>query len=315
LNAPVEKLPGGIRRLTFPLPMGIRHVHCYLLPGAEGWTLVDTGLGLPDAEARWEAVLRDLDAPVARIVVTHFHLDHAGGGADAQALTGAVVLQGATDYEQCERVWGRADWSARLTEYLSANGLPEAVAEELRHESRTFAPFIRFARDPEPLAEGDEVDGWRALELPGHADGHICLLRDGVLVAGDHLLGAITPTVGLYPESRPDPLGDYLGSLERTVELAPQLALPGHGDPVSDPVSRAREIVEHHRRRLDETAAALEPEPRTGHDVSVQLFGENLDASGRRFALAETLAHLERLACEGRAARREVARNVAYTES
>ena len=89
--------------------MGIRHVHCYLLPGADGWTLVDTGLGLPDAADRWERVQRDLDAPVARIVVTHFHPDHAGGGEDAQAITGARVLQGATDYEQCERVWGRPD--------------------------------------------------------------------------------------------------------------------------------------------------------------------------------------------------------------
>jgi len=35
-----------------------------------------------------------------------------------------------------------------------------------------------------------------------------------VLIAGDHLLRRITPAVGLYPESRPDPLGDYLTSLE-----------------------------------------------------------------------------------------------------
>jgi glyoxylase-like metal-dependent hydrolase (beta-lactamase superfamily II) len=68
-------LPAGIRRLTFPLPLGIGHVHCYLLPGSDGWTLVDTGLGLPDAESRWEPVLEELDAPVARIVVTHFHPD------------------------------------------------------------------------------------------------------------------------------------------------------------------------------------------------------------------------------------------------
>ena len=206
-NAPVEELPGGIRRLTFPLPMGIRHVHCYLLPGSDGWTLVDTGLGLPDAEARWGPILRDLDGPVVRIVVTHFHPDHAGGGEDAQGLTGARVLQGARDYEQCEQVWGRADWSERLADYLLVNGLPEPVADELRQESRIFAPFIRFAREPQRVAEGDEVDGWQVLELPGHADGHICLLRDGVLVAGDHLLAEITPTVGLYPEAWPDPLG------------------------------------------------------------------------------------------------------------
>jgi glyoxylase-like metal-dependent hydrolase (beta-lactamase superfamily II) len=315
LNAHVDELPGGVRRLTFPLPIGVRHVHCYLLPGSDGWTLVDTGLGLPEAEGRWAPVLRELDAPVARIVVTHFHPDHAGGGEDAQALTGARVLQGATDYDQCQRVWGSEDWSERLTDYLGRHGLPEPVAAELRHESRTFAPFIRFARDPEPLQEGDRVDGWEVLELPGHADGHLCLLRDRVLVTGDHLLGSITPTVGLYPESRPDPLGDYLASLERTIDLATDLALPGHGDPISDPAGRAREIIGHHHRRLDQTQAALASEPRTAYELSRVLFGDALDASGRRFALAETLAHLERLRLTGRAARQRDGGMLAYTET
>jgi len=309
----MNDLPHGIRRLTFPLPLGIRHVHCYLLPGPDGWTLVDTGLGLPDAAERWEPVLAELDAPVVRIVVTHFHPDHAGGGEDAQALTGARVYQGARDYEQCEGVWGRKDWSERLADYLRGHGLPEPLAEELRQEARIFAPFIRFARDPERLQEGDEVGGWQVLELPGHADGHIGLLRNGVLVAGDHLLQKITPTIGLYPDSRPEPLGDYLASLERTVELAPSLALPGHNEVVSDPAGRAREIMEHHRRRLDETVAALASEPRSAYEVSLSLFGADLDASGRRFALAETLAHLERLVQEGRAARKGADSAFSYT--
>src|SRR5436305_4900808 len=55
----VDELPGGIRRLTFSLPMGPRHVHCYLLPGDDGWTLVDTGLGLPSPDERWGPVLRE----------------------------------------------------------------------------------------------------------------------------------------------------------------------------------------------------------------------------------------------------------------
>jgi glyoxylase-like metal-dependent hydrolase (beta-lactamase superfamily II) len=304
----VDELPGGIRRLTFPLPMGIRHVHCYLLPGDDGWTLVDTGLGLPGGRERWKDV-----GPVARIVVTHFHPDHAGGGEDAQAATGAVVLQGEHDYEQCEQVWGTPDWSQRLADFLRAHGLPENLAVELRDEAQRFAPFVRFAHDPQPLREGDRVDGWEVFELPGHADGHICLLREGVLIAGDHLLGEITPTIGLYPASRPDPLGDYLASLERAIELAPRVALPGHGDPIDDPAGRAREIAEHHRVRLDETAAALGEEPRNAHEVSLVIFGDDLDAFGRRFAIAETLAHLERLVREGRAARAGDSGNVSYT--
>ena len=83
---------------------------------------------------------------------------------------------------------------------------------------------------------------------PGHADGQLTLLKDGVLIAADHLLARITPTVGLWPASRPDPLGDYLGSLQRTIDLAPAIAYGGHGDTVTDPVGRANELTRPSRR-------------------------------------------------------------------
>src|SRR5688500_18553133 len=103
----MKELDSGIRRVTFALPLGIDHVHCYLLPGTDGeWTVVDTGLGLPDAPDRWRALLADLGGPVGRIVITHFHPDHIGASADVSELTGAPVLQGREDYEQCLRVWG-----------------------------------------------------------------------------------------------------------------------------------------------------------------------------------------------------------------
>src|SRR4026207_1751361 len=51
----MDELDGGIRRVTLPLPNRPGHVHAYLLPGEGGWTIVDTGLGLPDARDRWAA--------------------------------------------------------------------------------------------------------------------------------------------------------------------------------------------------------------------------------------------------------------------
>jgi hypothetical protein len=53
--------------------------------------------------------------------------------------------------------------------------------------------------------------------------------------------------------------------------------------------------------------------PRSGYDVSHDLFGSELAPIQRRFAVAEALSHLERLVALGRARRVEDDRSVAYT--
>jgi glyoxylase-like metal-dependent hydrolase (beta-lactamase superfamily II) len=296
-------LEDGIQRLTLPLPTGPKHVHCYL---AEG-TLFDTGLGL--GEAPWAA------AAIVRIAITHFHPDHVGGAEAAAQATGAPVYQGGLDYAQCERVWGSEDWPERMAAWFVRHGVPAPVAEDLIVQGHAFAPFIRYAIDPDLLYEGSELDGWQVVELPGHADGHLGFLRDGVLIAGDHLLEKISPAVGLYPESRPDPLGDYLASLGRTIDLAPRIVYPGHGEPILDVAGRARELIEHHRARLAETESSLGNEGQTAYEVSIALFGTELSPTQRRFAVAEALSHLERLVREGRAARGGDDDRVTYTGS
>jgi glyoxylase-like metal-dependent hydrolase (beta-lactamase superfamily II) len=310
------ELDGGIRRVTFALPLGIDHVHCYLLPASGGgWTVVDTGLGLPDAGERWEGVLDQLGGAVERIVITHFHPDHVGAAADVAGLTGAPVYQGGDDYEQCVRTWGPSRDETRMPQYLRVHGAPESEIESFHEEAAAFVQFVRFSADPELLQPGDEVDGWEILHLPGHADGHIALLREGVLAAGDTLLSSITPNVGLYPDSRPDPLGDYLASLERITKLAPRLALPGHHDPIDDPAGRAHELIAHHGERLERTVDALDGRPRSAYDVSLSLFPEPLSVTLRRFALAETRAHLEYLVRRNSARRIDEDERVSYASA
>jgi len=298
-------LADGVERITLPLPTGPKHVHCYAIDG----TLFDTGLGLGDVA--WPAA--------ARVAITHMHPDHVGGAAAAAAATGAPVFQGGLDYAQCERVWGSRDWPERIADWFRSHGVPAESTRLLIEQGHAFAEFVRFQLDPELLYEGSELDGWQVLELPGHADGHLGFLRrdrdgnGGVLVGGDTLLDPISPAIGLYPESRPDPLGDYLATLGRLAELAPRIVYPGHGEPIEDAPGRARALVAHHRERLDATEAALSEKPRTAFEVSHVLFGRELGPTQRRFAVAETLSHLERLVREQRAERGEDVGNVTYT--
>jgi glyoxylase-like metal-dependent hydrolase (beta-lactamase superfamily II) len=300
----VVALEEGIVRITLPLPFGIDHVHCYLLRAARGgWILVDTGLGSGDPERRWSPLLASLDAPIERIVVTHMHPDHVGGARDVAELTGAPVAQGREDFEQCVRAWGEERSLPRLAGWWEAHGLPQPAADELRTETDNLGRAVHFAPAPDLLDPGDEVDGWRIELLRGHADGHIVLVRDGVLIAGDTLLGGITPAIGLYPGSRPDPLGDYFETLDRIEALAPRIAYAGHRQRLRDPAGRAREIRAHHEERLDRAQAVLGDAPRTAYEVSLDLFEAELGPVQRRFALAESLAHLERLVLAGRAAR------------
>jgi glyoxylase-like metal-dependent hydrolase (beta-lactamase superfamily II) len=255
---------------------------------------------------------------VSTIFLTHFHPDHLGASKDVAELTGARVVQGRLDAEQASRVWTSSVWMAVLAEWFHRNGVPGEVTGELLEQGRRVKPFIRPVAADEVVDDGDVLEGWTLVAAPGHADGQLTLLRDRVLIAADHLLDPISPAVGLWPASRPDPLGDYLDSLRRTIELAPAVSYGGHGEPISDPVGRARALIDHHADRLRLAAGALGIEPRTGYEVSFPLFGLDLAPGSRRFAVAETLSHLERLVLEGRAERHESERNgdvggVSYT--
>ena len=77
------------------LPVRPGHVHCYVVEGDDGRLLIDTGLALPGLD---ELFRNELDGPVDRIVITHFHPDHVWGGEVAREVTGAPVYQGRLDY-------------------------------------------------------------------------------------------------------------------------------------------------------------------------------------------------------------------------
>ncbi len=123
------------------------------------------------------------------------------------------------------------------------------------------------------------------------------------MIAGDTVLMGITPAVGLYPDSRPDPLGDYLETLARIEELAPRVAYAGHGAPV--PIRRAA----RGRSPRITTSGSMPPRLRSTARRRARTRSRSRSSTSdlpiplRRFATAESLAHLERLVALGRAER------------
>jgi glyoxylase-like metal-dependent hydrolase (beta-lactamase superfamily II) len=140
-------------------------------------------------------------------------------------------------------------------------------------------------------------------ETPGHAPSHVCLYQPErrLLISGDHLLGRIS----LFFEhgNSPDPVAQFLDSLDRVQGLGARLALSGHGKPFLDVpghIDANRELV---AERLAATEAALSGSPRTAVEIAPTVFGEPLGFHNGNWLLSQTLCYLEHLERAGRARR------------
>ncbi len=300
----------GIRRIAIPLPIrGLSIVNAYLVEGGHGWSLIDAGMHTAEAEQALRAGLADagigLD-DVQRVFVTHLHPDHMGMAGTLERA-GAEVLMHTPEIAAARRVWSKGhelidasyDWFVR-------HGMPRDIDEGMRQAWIAMGARVDDLDHVRGVDDGESVDlGGRATRLrwtPGHTDYHAVLIdeRDGVLFSGDHVLPRITSNIGLYPSSRDDPLGDFLGALARLRDLPVKRVLPAHGDPFDDLAGRIDELLAHHAARLDATIAAVGRSERDAYAIARVLFPVLRSPHEERFALAETLAHLRHLERKGR---------------
>jgi glyoxylase-like metal-dependent hydrolase (beta-lactamase superfamily II) len=305
----------GIAWLRMPLPFQLNHINLWLLEDGDGWTIVDTGVGLDDTRAVWERIFASrLDGrPVQRVLVTHFHPDHMGnaGWLTARWKTELWCTQAEWLYAQYSwRSRGAADFEPRLAHFKRHGCGPEALVQLGRRGNHypTLVPEVtsEFRR----IREGDSITigrrTFRVLIALGHAPEHACLWDEAnrVLIAGDQVLPKITTNVSVWSEQpRLNPLRLYLDSLDRFQPMpADTLVLPSHGLPFRGLHARLEQLRDHHAARLSEALDAL-VEPRTAAELVPVLFRRELDSHQLSFAIGEALAHLRFLEDEGRAVR------------
>ncbi len=200
----------------------------YLLEDDGGVTLFDAGARtMTRAVASAGAKL----GGIRRVVLGHGHTDHRGV---APAL-GVPVLCHPAEVQDAEGSGGFRYWPAGLA------GLPTPLrqAHRLLHRYAWDGGPVKIAGT---VVEGDELAGFRVIELPGHAPGQIGLWRESDRLA---LTSDCFYTLDMWgrdcPPRLPVDLYNYdteqaRASIRKLAAMEPAAAWPGHAKAVTGDV-------------------------------------------------------------------------------
>jgi len=183
--------------------MGPLGTNCYLV-----WDEVSNEGMLIDPAGRPERIaeiLADFHGKVKYIVLTHGHADHVAGVKAAKAKTGAPILIHAADAPML------LDYENMIARYMGISEPLPTADKELSGGEKLQLGSCEF----------------EVLHTPGHTEGGICLLGEGVLFSGDTLFAG---SYGRYdlPGGNWGKLQDSLSSL--LALPGETLVYPGHGE-------------------------------------------------------------------------------------
>lgn len=307
-----ERVLAGVYRLRLPLPWpGVPHCNAWAVRAGDGIVLFDTGIHETGSLAELEQALAMCGLSIEHIrllVCTHAHSDHYGQAATIVDRTGCELWM----HPKYEHIAAMAtDPGALLEQRLEIarqSGVPEEplrrFAEQRKGDESGIAALIAPDRELLPgVVIQTDLGPWSVYETPGHAPSHVCLFQPErrLLISGDHLLGRIS----LYFDYgyTPDPVGEFLASLDVVERLDARLCLAGHGRTFTDVrahIDGNRELVAD---RLAKIKTAIASEPLTAFEVVPRVYSAELASHSAPWLLTETLCMLTHLQALGEAQR------------
>ena len=261
----IKEVAKNVFMLKVPVPINVDAVNLYLFAGKVP-TLLDTGTNTPGViEAVHEGMKKVGIIKLEQVLVTHWHVDHAGA-ADTLAKEGARVLVGSRDYQE----WAsfvHGEGSTHFNKWaIQECGIPETEISGMlkifeRLQGLTALPDkVGLIEHDQYIFAGD--DRLRAIFTPEHTAGHLSFYneKDRILFSGDVLLPDEIPYPGIWQENSHAVSGlpSYLESLDVVEALEAQTYLPAHGVPSENPVARCQEIRGQLYHQLLALNAAIE---------------------------------------------------------
>ncbi|MFT4822217.1 MAG: glyoxylase-like metal-dependent hydrolase (beta-lactamase superfamily II) [Halioglobus sp.] len=311
-----EKVSEGVYWARFPMPMSLDHINLWLLEDENGWTVVDTCLGIDSAKAVWEQIFKEFmdGKPIVRVICTHLHPDHVGLAGWLTERFNCELWMSREEFLMCKAMasdTGREAPTAAITFYRAA-GYDEAQMDVYRKKFGGFGRAISPLPDSfRRIVDGEtfQVNGryWQVISGSGHSPEHAALYCPALklLISGDQVLPKITPNVSVFPtEPAGDPLKEWLRSNARIRDKLPDdvLVLPAHEAPFYGLHVRLTQVIEAHERDLDKLFEHLE-EPRRAVDCFPALFKREITSGLMGMATGEAMAHLNCLLGRRRALR------------
>jgi glyoxylase-like metal-dependent hydrolase (beta-lactamase superfamily II) len=309
-----ERILPGVWRLRLPLPWpGVPHCNAWALAAGDGVVLVDTGRHDAGSLAHLERALDQVGLRIEQvrlIVLTHAHVDHCGQAPPIAERAGCQVW---LHPDHAHHTRSLADPDAALAARLEVarqSGVPEEAmrrwAEQRRTGGNGQAGMLRSDRDLVPgVTIETDLGPWSVMHTPGHAPSHVCLhqAERRLLISGDHLLGRIS--LFFDHGHTPDPVGEFLHSLDAVEPLDARLALAGHGRPFTDLEGHIAANRVRVQERLEQVRGLLAEEPLSAWELAGRLYGALFTEVTASWLLSKSLSWLTHLQARGEVARTE----------
>ncbi len=291
----------------FDLPFRLNHINLYMIDTDEGWVLIDAGLGVIDTQNHWRELLAGPLAKqkVAKIIITHHHVDHLGNAAWLGQETKAPVFASRGEIKQASWLFGlpEADFSAIMGDSYSRYGMRQSDIDSVRHGGSRFRKMVPELPTFQTISHGDTIKSrggiWHLRTDSGHSHDHISLMDNerGLYLAVDFLLPRISPNIAAdISDIDADRLAPYFIYLDEMTQLDDSTKIyPGHDWPFKQGGSRAKALIDHHRDRLDLLDDAARKTPLNTYEAMAVLFGKDFGDHELYFASGEARAHLNHL--------------------
>jgi glyoxylase-like metal-dependent hydrolase (beta-lactamase superfamily II) len=235
-----EDVGQGVTKVTEPHVSGLVSANLWWIRGQRHDVLVDTGLGVASVRER----LPDVLAHHTWAVITHTHLDHAGGAHEASHVAVHALEAAAVAVPPPASLHAPTELELLGLTVPDDEDLPDSLLRALPgagYDPATYA--VRPATVTRALVDGDVIDlgdrRLRVLHAPGHTPGSIVVLDEDLrwLYTGDVVYDG-----PLFDQMHGADIPSYVASMRRLLELDVALVHPGHDESFGP--ERLHEIAE-----------------------------------------------------------------------